>query len=44
MQFGVMQICNLFEIWKKIINFSNQASARSEVQHLLYNQIKSTFI
>ena len=37
-------LCNSFETWGQILNFSNQVSARSESQYLLYNQRHSTFI
>ena len=37
-----LSLCNLFEIWRQILNFSNQVGAPSEIQYLLYNQIKST--
>ena len=29
------------EIWRQILNLSNQVSARNESQYLLYNQRKS---
>ena len=37
-------LCNSFEIWRQILDFSNQVSTRRESQYLFYNQRKSNFI
>ena len=37
-------LCNLFEIWRQIPNFSNQVSAWSKSQYLLCDKKAPTFI
>ena len=37
-------VIKLFKIYRQILNFANQASASSEIQYLVYNQRKSTFV
>ena len=37
-------VIKLFKIQRQILNFANQASASSEIQYLVYNQRKSTFV